>query len=398
MSDIHIIYSDYPPKPYINKSLHYYLLNSKNKINNYIHQWNTHKTITNPYEYIHTSYSDKKFISKLKPVSRSFYKLIEIYKLFSILEQFRNDSIQTFHIAEGPGGFIEATCYLRKRISSTQSKNDKYTGITLLDNNSHITPNWSKIRDSKLLDTSKFFLESGEDNTGNLYNVCNLHHVYKKYKNSMHIITADGGFDFSTNYNQQEQTVLKLLLVQSMYAILCQKKNGVFIMKIFDNFNRSTNDIIYMLNCYYDNVYICKPKTSRYANSEKYVVCKHFKYNHSTSFYSMFVHILEDLENNKDKFIYSILSTPIDLFIIQRIQEINAIFGQQQIEIINNTISSIEHKKDNDYLNNQKKNNIYKCIMWFQEHNIPYYFVKHYNLNKSDLHFRHNGLDRYISV
>ena len=120
MSDIHIIYSDYPPKPYINKSLHYYLLNSKNKINNYIHQWNTHKTITNPYEYIHTSYSDKKFISKLKPVSRSFYKLIEIYKLFSILEQFRNDSIQTFHIAEGPGGFIEATCYLRKRISSTQ--------------------------------------------------------------------------------------------------------------------------------------------------------------------------------------------------------------------------------------------------------------------------------------
>ena len=41
-----------------------------------------------------------------------FFKLIEIYKHFNILSSY--NSLKSFHLAEGPGGFIEATAYLRK--------------------------------------------------------------------------------------------------------------------------------------------------------------------------------------------------------------------------------------------------------------------------------------------
>ena len=52
-----------------------------------------------------------------------------------------------------------------------------------------------------------------------------------------------------------------------------QKRKGTFVLKIFDIFNKLSVDIIYLLSYYYKKVFIIKPNTSRYANSEKYIVC-----------------------------------------------------------------------------------------------------------------------------
>ena len=50
-----------------------------------------------------------------------------------------------------------------------------------------------------------------------------------------------------------------------------QKKNGHFVLKIFDIFEDCTIDILYLLSSFYEKVIVMKPYTSRYANSEKYV-------------------------------------------------------------------------------------------------------------------------------
>ena len=50
----------------------------------------------------------------------------------------------------------------------------------------------------------------------------------------MEIITADGGFDFSEDFNKQEINITQLLFAQIAYAIIMQKRNGVFILKIFE--------------------------------------------------------------------------------------------------------------------------------------------------------------------
>ena len=49
----------------------------------------------------------------------------------------------------------------------------------------------------------------------------------------MEIITADGGFDFSIDFNKQETLSIKLIFCQICYAIALQKSGGTFILKIF---------------------------------------------------------------------------------------------------------------------------------------------------------------------
>ena len=97
----------------ISKSLNNYLNSMKAQIDGYPLQWDSYKKFTNTYEYIHSIIPFTKYsVCKLKPLSRSFYKLIEIYNLLNI--EFLKNSITTFHLAEGPGGFIEAIQYLRE--------------------------------------------------------------------------------------------------------------------------------------------------------------------------------------------------------------------------------------------------------------------------------------------
>ena len=50
----------------------------------------------------------------------------------------------------------------------------------------------------------------------------------------MDIITGDGGFDFSIDYNKQEILAVRLIFTQIVYALHLQKKGGTFILKIFD--------------------------------------------------------------------------------------------------------------------------------------------------------------------
>ena len=67
----------------------------------------------------------------------------------------------------------------------------------------------------------------------------------------MNVITADGGFDFSIDFNKQEELAIRLILTEAIYAIILQKKGGVFILKIFDTFLKGTVDILYLLSCFY---------------------------------------------------------------------------------------------------------------------------------------------------
>ena len=73
------------------------------------------KRITNTYEYIHTVIPNTKYsISKVKPLSRAFFKLIEIYHCFTINKCINSIKPKSLHLAEAPGGFIEATSFYSK--------------------------------------------------------------------------------------------------------------------------------------------------------------------------------------------------------------------------------------------------------------------------------------------
>ncbi len=186
----------------------------------------------------------------------------------------------------------------------------------------------------------------------------------------MDLITADGGFDFSIDYNQQEIFIGKLLFAQVAYALCLQKRGGKFILKIFDCFMQHTLDLIYLLTSFYEKVYIMKPNTSRYANSEKYIVCVGFLHANHTEFYPYLNECFKQMANESNALRFLNLTIP-QLF-IKKIEEYNAIFGQKQIQNIYYTLSLIENKIKHDKIENLIKTNIQKSMNWCAKYSIPY--------------------------
>ena len=365
--------SDMIQMPCISNSLSYYLCDIKEKINIYEREWDNYKKYTNPYEYIHTQVPyKKKCVSKYKPLSRSYFKMLEISQLFGL--HINHQTIKTFHLAEGPGGFIEAICKLRN------NKDDQYVGMTIIDNNDINVPSWKK-SENFLNENKNVRIETGFDKTGDILKIENFEYCVNKYGSSMDLITGDGGFDFSTNFNNQEQDMTKLLFAQVCFALCMQKRDGSFVLKIFDSFLSSTVDIIYILSSFYKKVYITKPQTSRYANSEKYIVCKGFLFDSSVVFYEYLYNAFNKMINT-DNYIKRFLSSDISHFFLTKLEEYNSIFGQQQIENIYYTLTLIENKNKNEKsekIDNIIKMNSQKCVQWCIKHNIPYYDVYNYS-------------------
>jgi len=351
------------PEPFISQSLAHYLYEIKGKITGYGREWDAYKKYTNPYEYINSVVPNRsKCVSKYKPLSRSYFKMVEIMASFDFCD-FKK--INSFHIAEGPGGFIEALA------NSRRNPEDTYTGMTLLDDAEDTNiPAWKK-SDYFLRTNPNVHIENGASGTGDILVIENFDHCVAKYGSSMEIITADGGFDFSVDFNNQENRISKLLYAQACYAICLQKKGGNFILKIFDCFMEHTIDILYILSAFYKSVYITKPNTSRYANSEKYVVCKNFLFTNVTAFLPALRACLLNTINCETN-IHRFLNCPISSCFINRIEEYNAISGQQQLEHIQQTITLMENKHNGDKIDNLIRTNVQKCSNWCISHDVPY--------------------------
>jgi 23S rRNA U2552 (ribose-2'-O)-methylase RlmE/FtsJ len=280
--------------------------------------------------------------------------MIEMINTFDFLND--RNPIQTFHLAEGPGGFIEAFNYKRK------NPNDVYYGMTLINDNTNI-PSWKKA--SHILNSNKNIkLEYGASKNGDLFLKENLLYCNKKYAKSMDYITGDGGFDFSSDFNNQEEISFKLILSQVFYALIMQKKGGHFVIKIFDVFKIKTIEVIYLLCNLYENVFIFKPNTSRSANSEKYIICRNYKNNNKR----IISNIIEnfDILINQVETIYSLFNINFNQLFITKLQEINAIYGQQQLENIKNTLGLIRELKilniEYNLLNYNNYNGILKYL------------------------------------
>jgi len=348
-------------EPVINKTLVKYLTNIKTEIDNRQEEWDHYKKYINPYEYIHTQVSNTKTsVCKIKPLSRSYFKMIEICGIFNLISDLP-DNCKSFHLAEGPGGFIEALSFLRNNI------NDSYVGMTLIDNDVNV-PGWKK--STAFLEKHKnVYIEKGIDNTGNLLSLDNLKFCHEKYKSSIDLVTADGGFDFSIDFNSQETVSANLILCQIIYAIAVQKKGGNFFIKFFDTFTEASLQMIYLVALLYEEVYFVKPNTSRYANSEKYIVCKKFKLFDTSKIMQKIFTMFTQICNNEN--IISILSIEIPYLFTNQVEGLNAIYGQQQLDSISNTLNLINNNKP-EKIENIKKNNIQKCVSWCQKYNLPF--------------------------
>ena len=352
MENIHInnnyeknLYILYNNKNYIiNKKLYNNLCNTKLDIDKNEKKWNKYKKYKNEYEYIYTSSYNYKNISNIISISRSFYKLHEIIYNFNILNK---DNINICCIAEAPGGFIQSLLY---NIKYNDIKLNNIYGITLVSDN---IPVWNyKIKNNKNIK-----LLYGIDNTGDICNIENINNYIEIIgENTCDILTCDGGIDYSNDYNNQELLSFDFLYNEIFLSLQLQKEDGTLIIKMFDLLYYSSIQLIYILYLCYGNIHIYKPDTSRPTNSEKYIICKNYKYNKEV------IKFLKDNYTNKTILLY------IPKLFIENINYYNNIYIENQINNINEIIELINSNKI--LLNRPTKNQKKRAIEWCNKYKI----------------------------
>ena len=256
----------------------------KNEIDTFYEEgkWDDYKKITNPYEYIFLSWNRRssRSVATRQPLSRSYFKMIELWKRLDLTTYLgplveRSEGLLTAHAAEGPGGFIEA-CTV---ITETNKWDYQSSYAITLRSEAKNVPGWRKAS-RFLAHYPQITIHDGEDGTGNILRLENqnqfVEDVRKAHPNGVHLFTADGGFDFSNDYNSQEDTVFPLLMAEAILGLRVLAKGGCLIIKCFDTMEQPTLDLIWLVSRAFCEWGLIKPRTSRAGNAERYIIGKGF--------------------------------------------------------------------------------------------------------------------------
>ncbi len=333
--------------------------------------WDSWKKLGNPYEFIYTPSKDKyplPSISIQNPLSRSYFKLWEIFKIFEIKFP---QSLRTAHVCEGPGGFIQCIYdWAEKYNNHVQTS----TAMTLRPDHASI-PGWKRAANF-LKKHPNINIEYGPNRDGNIMNPDNQSYFIEKARNS-HIFTADGGFDFSEEYEKQEINMFPLILNSAIIAISVLTLNGLCIIKIFDMHYQITKDLMSILASQFKSWSIYKPATSRPCNSERYFIGMDFRGRNNE-----IIMALQKLRGEYDESLASFLSPEFSKKFTNSFENQIAPILERQKIAINHTLDISTKYNYEEYYKEVVKNRG-ASEDWCKRFGIPYYGFNSNLANKS---------------
>jgi 23S rRNA U2552 (ribose-2'-O)-methylase RlmE/FtsJ len=296
-------------------------------------------------------------------VGRGFYKMYEIIKEFKLIDS-NQDNFTSVHLNDGEGGCTQATLLYREK-NSKKYKNDTYNVINVEVNNNkllqdinktfekhyendkpqklYINKSYSKqvaggiktMHDGDLTDPKTIKLFGG---------------AIKKDKEiaKADLITAYGELEWKQDYTI-EQEAFKLIFAEIYTALGVQKKGGSFVCKIFETFTMTSVKYIDILNKFYDEVEIYKPLVSRSFSTEKFIICKKFKYDDKDEKYKNMMKKLkkihEDSHKNKDLNLVDIFPKyELEEGILRDIINTNIKLANMHFKSLNEVISFVENQ------------------------------------------------------
>jgi len=280
--------------------------------------------IVHPYEYIFFKVPGSKFsVSKLKPQSNMFYDLYEIVVTLNIFELYNNKAMKTLHVSTWFNDSNECVKMLRENFDEDEFLN---------------------------------FVDNDDE-------------MYKSINNMK--------FDFMFFYKPQNDINLYIInLIEFFMTMLrYQSVGGTSIIKIDYVFHKPIVDLIYLLSALFEKVYIIKPNTSNITTFEKYIVCKNFNVISETKleiYKSNYYKLQSFIKNLNNKNIVSIIDYEIPCYFVNKIDDINIIIGQQQLESLDQIMNILKNKNKDEKIETMKKSNIQKSVSWCEKFKIPY--------------------------
>jgi hypothetical protein len=293
-----------------------------NETDNLLNNYDALIKIINPYEYIFSQVPGSNFsVSKLKQTSNTFYDLLEVFKTLNFFDFYNSNLIKTLHLTQNNSDTIECFELLRENYIDSNLSYDEIN-----------------------------------DNTIQSIGDANFDFIFFEAKTS--------------NLNEYIISLIQILMIV-MRNQIC---GGSCIIKILHVFHKPIVDIIYILSSLYDKTYILKPNSSSITSFDRYIVCK--KYQNNDNKLNMLKHnyfkLDAFLKNIKNANIISILDNEIPCYYTMKLDDMNIIVGQQQLESLDLIINILNNKNKDDKIENIRKSNIQKSVAWCEKYKIPY--------------------------
>ena len=188
------------------------------------------------------------------------------------------------------------------------------------------------------------------DNNLNFYN--RIPDIIENIRNNKEIINNNNLVIANYfNLTNKHKKYNNFLIYQLCIALTVQKFNGCLIFKIYNCYNLLICEIMYILSMLYKEVSLFKPTSCCYINGEIFIICKYFKLFNADKLVNTICGMI-----NTNKITLKLLQFKVPYLFIKKIEEYNAIFGQNKIEIINiSLIDNNVNKKEQLRLNYLKK-------------------------------------------
>jgi hypothetical protein len=290
--------------------------------------------IVNPFEFIHTNVPGSVIsVSKVKPESSIFFELMEVFQLLNMNDTFSlKNKINIAHLTPNNA----STNYLLNMI-----REDKDDNILCEDFNFE-----------------------------RLYNMF----ITNNYENKLDLIICE--FE-AHEYINTKKYITNMLLVL-MIVIKYQTNQGTCVIKIDNIFYKSIIDILFILSALYDKIYLVKPIISNVTKGERYVICKSFnsgildKSNLSNQINEKIIKSAINTNSLNNISVSSLIDNEIPYYFLNKLEESNAVIGQQQLEAYDQIINIYKNKNRDEKMENLKRNHIQKCIQWCEKNQLPH--------------------------
>ncbi|NXA74881.1 CMTR2 methyltransferase, partial [Thryothorus ludovicianus] len=316
----------------------------------------------------HTSFTNKagKIISHVKKslnaelCTQAWCKFHEILCSFPLLpeEALQDGELNSVHLCEAPGAFIASLNHFLKShhvpchwnwVANTLNPYHEANDLPMM------------IMDDRLIANTLPWWYFGPDNTGN---VMTLRHLtgLQSFVSSMttvHLVTADGSFDCQGNPGEQEALVSPLHYCETVTALMILGTGGSFVLKMFTLFEHCSINLLFLLNCSFEEVHVFKPATSKAGNSEAYVVC--LRYMGRESLHLLLPKMTQNFGTEMvNKALFSQHTLPQSF--LKTHEECCMFFHKCQVETISENIRLFQHMEEEEQM---KLNKLRDCAVEF---------------------------------
>ncbi|NXO23948.1 CMTR2 methyltransferase, partial [Cisticola juncidis] len=316
----------------------------------------------------HTSFTNKagKIISHVKKsvnaelCTQAWCKFHEILCSFPLLpeEALQDGELNSVHLCEAPGAFIASLNHFLKShhvpchwnwVANTLNPYHEANDILMM------------IMDDRLIANTLPWWYFGPDNTGDVMTLRHLTGLQSFVSNmtTVHLVTADGSFDCQGNPGEQEALVSPLHYCETVTALMILGTGGSFVLKMFTLFEHCSINLLFLLNCSFEEVHVFKPGTSKAGNSEAYVVC--LRYMGRESLHLLLPKMTQNFGTEiVNKALFSQHALPESF--LRTHEECCIFFHKCQVETISENIRLFEHMEEAEQT---KLNKLRDCAVEF---------------------------------